>query len=126
MNANDAQAARRAAERGDGRGAMEEVTLPPTDPVREAKRRDIEDPADVDVDPQDLLEGGPTRYPGSVTTTGGTAGPGNVRRLRRHGQKVAPTTTGDATTGGMNNAAGGSTSDAMSGADSSGNFTRKR
>lgn len=126
MNANDAQqAARRAAESRYGHEVMEEVTLPPTDPVREAKRRDIEDPADVDIDPEDLRDGGPTRSPGSVTTTGGTAGPANVRRIRRHGEKVAETTTGDATTGGMNNPAGGSTSDAMSGPDSSGTYTRK-
>lgn len=126
MDANDAQqAARRAADRRFGPGVVEEVALPPTDPDREAKRRDIDDPADVDVEPQDLRDGGPTRTPGSVTTTGGTAGPGGVRRLPRHGPEVAPTTTGDATTGGVNAAAGGSTSDAMDGRNSSGKYPRK-
>lgn len=126
MNAKDAQeAAQRAAEKRYG-PEVSEVNLPPTDPVREAKRRDIDDPADVEVNPDDLRNGGPTRTPGAVTTTGGKAGPANVHRVRRHGDKVAPTTTGDATTGGMGNAAGGSTSDAMSGAESAGNYTRKR
>lgn len=62
-----------------------------------------------------LRDGGPTRSGGGLTTTGGAAGPASVRRVKdrnRGGQKVAPTTTGDATSGGMGTPAGGSTSDA--------------
>jgi hypothetical protein len=99
---------------------MSEITEPPTDPVREAKQRDIDDPADVDVDPEVLRQGGPTRTPGAVTTTGGRAGPG-MRHApgQRGGQggKVAPTTTGDATSGGMDTPTGGTTSDASTGGD---------
>ncbi|HEX5741247.1 MAG TPA: hypothetical protein VFY17_06800, partial [Pilimelia sp.] len=51
-----------------GAGALDEVTVPPTDPVREAKDRDLHDPADVRVDPADLRDGGPTRTPGAMTT----------------------------------------------------------
>jgi hypothetical protein len=108
-----------------GPGALDEVTLPPTDDRREAKDRDIQDPADVPVDPDVLRDGGPTRNRGVVTTTGGTAGPASVRRLgnARGNRKVAPTTTGDATTGGMSTPTGGSTSDAASQASRVGNFT---
>lgn len=105
-----------------GAGALDEVTVPPTDPVREAKDRDLDDPAHVDIDPEVLRNGGPTRSGGAVTTTGGTAGPASVRRRRNEG-KVAPTTTGDATSGGMDTPAGGATSDATTGATSAGDFT---
>jgi hypothetical protein len=52
VNANDAQQKDRRDEdpvgHGEyGPGALDEVTGPPNDPVREAKQRDIEDPADV-------------------------------------------------------------------------------
>lgn len=123
MNAEDAQhTARRAEEQPTSRtehgsGARTDVVLPPTDPEREAKQRDIDDPADVHVDPAELLNGGPSRTPGAVTTTGGRAGSANVHRRPRRGPDTAPTTTGDATTGGMRGPAGASTSDAMGGAD---------
>jgi len=84
-----------------------------TENESEEKDRDMHDPAHVDVDPEVLRNGGPTRTPGMMTTTGGTAGPNSVKRPsnRAAGEKVAPTTTGDATTGGFTSAAG-STSDA--------------
>jgi|tagenome__1003787_1003787.scaffolds.fasta_scaffold20767380_3 hypothetical protein len=88
----------------------------PSDGVAEAERRDRGDVADVPVDPDVLRDGGPTRTPGMVTTTGGTAGPASVRR--GGGQptgKVAPTTTGDATSGGMTTGTGGATSDNTTG-----------
>jgi hypothetical protein len=108
-----------------GQDALDEVTVPTTDPVREAKDRDLDDPANVRVDPETWRNGGPTRSGGAVTTTGGTAGPASVRRVRNDsgGQKVAPTTTGDATSGGMSTPAGGSTSDSTTGAASAGDFT---
>ncbi|MER7893449.1 hypothetical protein ABTX15_26885 [Micromonospora sp. NPDC094482] len=98
-----------------GKGALDEVTLPPTDIERVLQDEDPDDPAHVRVDPNVLRDGGPTGGQGAVTTTGGTAGPASVRRVarqpERHPGKVAPTTTGDATTGGMSTPAGGSTSD---------------
>lgn len=97
---------------------MSEITEPPTDPVREAKQRDLDDPADVDVDPEVLRQGGPTSTPGVITTTGGRAGPAMRHATGQHGAgKVAPTTTGDATSGGMRTPAGGTTSDATTGGD---------
>jgi hypothetical protein len=90
---------------------LDEIT-DPTDDVAEAKRRDWGDVADVPVDPDVLRDGGPTTTPGMMTTTGGKAGPASVRRGTAHPPgKVAPTTTGDATSGGMGTGAGGSTSD---------------
>ncbi|HEX6498659.1 MAG TPA: hypothetical protein VF054_06455 [Micromonosporaceae bacterium] len=106
-----------------GPDVLDEVTVPPTDEVREAKEHDVGDPADVQVDAEELRNGGPTRSGGAVTTTGGTAGPASVRRAPRTGENVAPTTTGDATSGGMSTPAGGSTSDATTGATSGGDFT---
>src|SRR5919199_4095864 len=89
---------------------MSEITEPPTDPVREAKQRDLDDPADVDIDPEVLRQGGPTRTPGAVTTTGGRAGPAMRHASGQRGEgKVAPTTTGDATSGGMGTPTGGAT-----------------
>ena len=69
-------------------------------------------PADTDLD--QLRDGGPTESEGVVTTTGGTAGPASVRRIPAAdpGGKVAPTTTGDAGSGGTTYPGGGSTSDA--------------
>jgi hypothetical protein len=124
------QSARRAEDRV-GRGeygpaATDEVTLP-GDERREAQSQDIEDPADAKADTGVFRDGGPSRTPrGMVTTTGGTAGPASVRRTgqpRRRKGKVAPTTTGDATTGGMTTPTGGSTSDKSSNASQVGNFT---
>ncbi|BCB77649.1 hypothetical protein GCM10022251_63660 [Phytohabitans flavus] len=73
-----------------------------------------------------LRDGGPTRGHGAVTTTGGTAGPASVRRRPNRStrdKKVAPTTTGDATSGGMSTPASGATSDGTTGGATSGNFT---
>jgi hypothetical protein len=124
-------AVRRARDRvaGDDYGpdAAEEVTLPPGDELIEAAERDLDDPADAQADPDTLRDGGPTRHRGVMTTTGGRAGPASVRRRpRRPGGKVAPTTTGDATTGGLSTPAGGSTSDGASQASQVGNFTDRR
>ncbi|MFI2711197.1 hypothetical protein ACH495_13820 [Micromonospora sp. NPDC018662] len=110
-----------------GEGALDEVTVPPTDEQRVIQESDPDDPAHVAVDPAVLRDGGPTRGQGAVTTTGGTAGPASVRRVarqpERHRGKVAPTTTGDATTGGLSTPAGGSTSDASASGAQVGNFT---
>ncbi|WBC14835.1 hypothetical protein O7600_27755 [Micromonospora sp. WMMA1998] len=110
-----------------GEGALDEVTVPQTDVERMIQESDPDDPAHVPVDPTVLRDGGPTRGQGAVTTTGGTAGPASVRRVarqpERHPGRVAPTTTGDATTGGMSTPAGGSTSDASASGAQVGNFT---
>ncbi|ATO17775.1 hypothetical protein CO540_10430 [Micromonospora sp. WMMA2032] len=110
-----------------GEGALDEVTVPQTDVERMIQESDPDDPAHVPVDPTVLRDGGPTRGQGAVTTTGGTAGPASVRRVarqpERHPGKVAPTTTGDATTGGMSTPSGGSTSDASASGAQVGNFT---
>ncbi|WBC09481.1 hypothetical protein [Micromonospora sp. WMMA1947] len=127
-------AARRAEQRVAGgvygEGALDEVTVPQTDVERMRQELDPDDPADVPVDPTVLRDGGPTRGQGAVTTTGGTAGPASVRRLARqpekHPGKVAPTTTGDAGTGGLSTPAGGSTSDNSSTGAQVGNFTNNR
>ena len=63
MNANDARPTARhpdgeTSDAGNGPAARTEAVLPPTDPEREAKRRDVDDPADVEVDPRELLDGG--------------------------------------------------------------------
>ncbi|MEV0430285.1 hypothetical protein [Micromonospora sp. NPDC050495] len=125
------QAARRAEERIAGgvygEGALDEVTVPQTDETRVLQENDSDDPAHAPVDPTMLRDGGPTGGQGAVTTTTGTAGPASVRRVarqpERHPGKVAPTTTGDATTGGLSTPAGGSTSDASSAGAQVGNFT---
>ncbi len=127
-------AARRAEQRVAGgvygEGALDEVTVPQTDVERMRQELDPDDPADVPVDPTVLRDGGPTRGQGAVTTTGGTAGPASVRRVARqpekHPGKVAPTTTGDASTGGLSTPAGGSTSDNSATGAQVGNFTDNR
>ncbi|MFR9779841.1 hypothetical protein ACL02O_27770 [Micromonospora sp. MS34] len=124
-------AARRAEERVAGgvygEGALDEVTVPQTDVTRVIQEEDPDDPAHIAVDANVLRDGGPTGGQGAVTTTGGTAGPASARRLarqpERHRGTVAPTTTGDATTGGMSTPAGGSTSDASASGSQVGNFT---
>ncbi|WP_341719810.1 hypothetical protein QQG74_08970 [Micromonospora sp. FIMYZ51] len=124
------EAARRAEERIAGgvygEGALDEVTVPPTDVESAIQRDDRDDPAHVPIDPTVLRDGGPTRGQGAITTTGGTAGPASARRVarqpERHRGKVAPTTTGDATTGGFSTPSGGSTSDQSSPATHSGSF----
>ena len=101
-----------------GPGALDEVTVPQVDVTRAIQEDDPDDVADVPIDPEVLRDGGPTRGQGAVTTTGGTAGPASVRRVarqpERHPGKVAPTTTGDATTGGLSTPTGGPVSDQVS------------
>lgn len=120
-----------------GPDALDEVTVPATDPVREAKDHDVQDPADVPVDPEELRNGGPTRNPGMRTTTGSTAGPGGPGRPGRPGhtrppgrdevaEQTAPTTTGDATSRGMGTPVGGGTSDATAGGATSGGSSTDR
>lgn len=98
-----------------GEGALDEVTVPRTDVESQIQRDDPLDPANERIDPQVLRDGGPVGGQGAVTTTGGTAGPASVRRVarqpERHRGTVAPTTTGDATTGGLSTPTGGGTSD---------------
>src|SRR5690606_21061959 len=58
VNANDARPTARhpdgeTSDAGNGPAARTEAVLPPTDPEREAKRRDVDDPADVEVDPRE-------------------------------------------------------------------------
>jgi hypothetical protein len=65
---------------------------------------------DRHTDLDELRDGGPTRTPGAMTTTGGSAGPASVRRRVQPG--AAPTTTGAAGSGGMHAPIGGATSDA--------------
>jgi hypothetical protein len=86
---------------------------------------------DLELDAQERLDGGPTRTPGMVTTTGGTAGPASVAAALREqnrprpedGGKTAPTTTGAATSGGMSTPVRTSTSDATTGGAEAGAFT---
>ncbi|MFC4110402.1 hypothetical protein [Micromonospora zhanjiangensis] len=102
-----------------GPDAAEEVTLPAEDVRRE---RRLAEAIPADEDPDVLRDGGPTRNRGVATTTGGRrAGPASVHRRPRRG--AAPTTTGDATTGGSGTPAGGSTSDQSGEASQIGNFT---
>lgn len=109
-----------------GPGALDEVTVPPADEVRESQERDIDDPADVRIDPEELRQGRPTRSPGALTTRGERPAREPKRGGRPRGKgKVAPTTTGDAGTGGMSTPAAGSTSDASSSARQIGNFTER-
>ncbi|WBB57251.1 hypothetical protein [Verrucosispora sp. WMMD573] len=119
-------AARRAEERIAGgvygEGALDEVTVPPTDVESQLQRDDPDDPADVPIDPNVLRDGGPTGGQGAITTTGGTAGPASARRVARHRGKVAPTTTGDATTGGLTTPPAGPTSDNSTPTTHQGNF----
>ena len=90
---------------------------------------DLPEPTDREMELDELRNGGPTNSPGMLTTTGGTAGPASVAEtLREHSRpkgegKVAPTTTGDATSGGMSTPVRGSTSDATTGGAEAGDFT---
>ncbi|BCJ54876.1 hypothetical protein Asp14428_63510 [Actinoplanes sp. NBRC 14428] len=66
-------------------------------------------------DPEQLRNGGPPPADGGImTTTGGTAGPNSFRPRARHGEGVAPTTMGDATTGALDPADNTYTSDTSS------------
>ncbi|WP_406067619.1 hypothetical protein [Micromonospora sp. NBC_01638] len=113
-----------------GKGAVDEVTVPRTDVQSQIQRDDPLDPAHERVDPQVLRDGGPVGGQGAVTTTGGTAGPASVRRVarqpERHRGKVAPTTTGDATTGGLSTPMSGGTSDQSTSATGPGKTVRDR
>ncbi|MEH0935854.1 hypothetical protein V6U80_11915 [Micromonospora sp. CPCC 205543] len=112
-----------------GEGALDEVTVPQTDPLRVIQELDPDDPADSPIAAEVLRDGGPTRGQGAVTTTGGTAGPASVRRVARQPDRhpdVAPTTTGDATTSGLSTPAGGSTSDKSASGSQVGNFTNDK
>ncbi|MGV9212124.1 hypothetical protein ACTFTM_09735 [Micromonospora sp. RB23] len=113
-----------------GEGALDEVTVPPTDIESQIQRDDPLDPAHEQVDPRVLHDGGPVGGQGAVTTTGGTAGPASARRVarqpERHPGKVAPTTTGDATTGGMSTPTGGGTSDQSTSATGPGKSIQDR
>lgn len=116
-----------------GPGAIDEVTLPPTDVTSELQRRDVGDPAKAAVNVDELRDGGPSEFGPAVTTTGGTAGPASSRRrpARPGGKgsggkgKIAQTTTGDASTSNRNTPAAGSTSDASGPASQVGNFTKR-
>jgi hypothetical protein len=70
----------------------------------------VDSTLDRHTDLDELRDGGPTRTPGAMTTTGGSAGPASVPRRVRPG--AAPTTTGAAGSGGMDAPTGGGTSDA--------------
>ncbi|MFG2046528.1 hypothetical protein ACGFIW_03735 [Micromonospora sp. NPDC048935] len=113
-----------------GKGALDEVTVPRTDVESQIQRDDPFDPAKERIDPQVLRDGGPVGGQGAVTTTGGTAGPASVRRVarqpERHRGRVAPTTTGDATTGGLSTPMSGNTSDQSTTAPEPGKTVRDR
>ena len=71
-------------------------------PDKGADEEDLTSTLAAGTDTGRLQDGGPPPEDGGVmTTTGGTAGPNSFRPQARHGQGVAPTTTGDAGTGGM-------------------------
>lgn len=82
--------------------------------MNEQEQSDLSSTIEAGTDVEELRNGGPTRTPGAMTTTGGTAGPNSAkpRPYRPEGVKIAPTTTGDATTGGMHTPERSSTSDA--------------
>jgi hypothetical protein len=63
--------------------------------------RDLDSTVDRDTDLDELRNGGPTQTPGAMTTTGGTAGPASFAGRDQPDPSAAPTTTGDATTGGL-------------------------
>jgi hypothetical protein len=97
-----------------GADALDEITDPRSDLRPVADEPDLRSTVPADTDLDELRDGGPTRTKGVMTTTGGTAGPASVRRVPAEdpGGKVAPTTTGDAGSGGTSFPGGGSTSDA--------------
>lgn len=98
-----------------------------TDDGRDAVERDFDNTLDRDVDLDELRNGGPTRTPGIMTTTGGTAGPASVAAaLRAHAggsvgsAEAGQTTTGDAGSSGMGTEVGGGYSDATTTGQSGG------
>jgi len=81
------------------------------DPPHDADAPDVPTSTlDRHTDLDELRDGGPTRTPGAMTTTGGTAGPASTGRRFTPG--AAPTTTGDAGSGGTDAPIGGGYSDA--------------
>jgi hypothetical protein len=97
-----------------GPGALDEPTT-----YRPEKGDDdpgLSSTLDPSTDTEQLRDGGPPPEHGVLTTTGGTAGPNSFRPHPRSGPGVAPTTTGDATTGAMETPVDGYTSDASSNA----------
>jgi hypothetical protein len=99
-----------------GPGYLDEITEPQDEARQARETADRQDVADHPIDPQILRDGGPTERRGMVTTTGGKAGPASMHphhnRQPQGPGKVAPTTTGDATSGGMGTPVGGAVSDA--------------
>ncbi|GIH13045.1 hypothetical protein [Rugosimonospora africana] len=84
---------------------------------------DLNATLDRDTDLDELRDGGPSRTPGTRTTTArttligtttGRAGRAMTPGKRHPRPGAGPTTTGDATTGGMNTPTGMGTSDANS------------
>lgn len=100
-----------------GAGVLDEPTRPRADRGDE-ELGELSSTIEAGTDVEALRNGGPTRTPGVMTTTGGTAGPNSFRPRpnRPDGVKIAPTTTGDATTGGMDMPDRSSTSDASTNA----------
>ncbi len=99
-----------------GEGALDEVTVPQTDVERSVRTTTRTTRRTYRSRPgRCCATAARPGGQGAVTTTGGTAGRPASRRVarqpERHRGKVAPTTTGDATTGGLSTPAGGSTSD---------------
>jgi hypothetical protein len=77
--------------------------------------RELDSTVDADTDLDELRNGGPTRTPGVMTTTGGTAGPASMAGLHRANPDAGPTTTGDAGSGGLGTPVGGANSDNTTG-----------
>ncbi|WP_117209190.1 hypothetical protein [Allorhizocola rhizosphaerae] len=72
--------------------------------------------ADRELEKEERRDGGPSETPGMMTTTGGKAGTSmRVKPGRKNPGKTAPTTTGDAGSGGMNPPTSGTTSSNSSG-----------
>ncbi|HEX8343702.1 MAG TPA: hypothetical protein VF657_03010 [Actinoplanes sp.] len=96
-----------------GPGVLDEPTQPRAD-HGDDEGDELKSTLPASTDTEVLRDGGPHLTPGVMTTTGGTAGPASFPRRTNHpdGVKVAPTTTGDATTGGMDTVDGSTTSDA--------------
>jgi hypothetical protein len=63
------------------------------------------------VDLDELRNGGPTRTPGVMTTTGGTAGPASVAAARARRPDAGPTTDGDSGSAGVEAPAGDASRD---------------
>jgi hypothetical protein len=75
---------------------------------------DLDTTLDRDAELDELRDGGPARTPGRQTPTVVGSNPRDPATARHPRPGAAPTTTGDATTGGMNTPIGMGTSDANS------------